>query len=106
LPSSLETKERLKAIVLIRRYAHNFSKSATELGRNNLQPHRIDTGDHPLIKQAMRRQPYAYIEEIERNVQELLATDIIDTAVSTGASNVLIVKKRTEHGVFVSTTES
>jgi hypothetical protein len=64
------------------------------LGRNNLQPHRIDTGDHPPIKQAMRRQPYAHIEEIERNIQELLAADIIEPAVSPWASNVLLVKKK------------
>jgi len=54
LPESLTHEERKKASDLIRRYANVFSKSATDLGRNKTLPHRIDTGDCPPIKQAMR----------------------------------------------------
>jgi hypothetical protein len=67
LPSSLKTEERRKAIDLIRRYAHILSKPATDFGRNNLQPHRIDTSDHLPIKQAMRRQSYALELRTGRN---------------------------------------
>lgn len=55
-PSILKPEGGRKAIDLIRRYAHIFSKSAKDLGRNNIQPHRIDTGDHLSTNQATRRQ--------------------------------------------------
>jgi predicted aspartyl protease len=94
LPSCLTAEERWRASEFIRRYAHVFSKSATDLGRNRMMPHCIDTGDHPPIKQPMRRHPYAHLSEIERNVQELLASKVIEPATSPWASNVLLVKKK------------
>ncbi|HSN23183.1 MAG TPA: reverse transcriptase family protein, partial [Methylomicrobium sp.] len=94
LPSSLTDDEKRKAANFIRRYAHAFSKSATDLGRNSMHPHRIDTGDHAPIKQQLRRQPYAHLPEIERNVQELLDAGVIEPASSPWASNVLLVKKK------------
>jgi hypothetical protein len=94
LPDCLTVEQRDKATELIRTYAHVFSKSATDLGRNRMQPHRIDTGDHSPVKQPMRRHPYAHLDEIERNVQELLAAKVIEPATSPWASNVLLVKKK------------
>jgi len=60
--------------------SHVFSGSASDLGRNRMMPHRINTGSHPPVKQQFRRQPYAYLPEIERNVQELLAAKVIEPA--------------------------
>jgi len=71
-----------------------FSKPANDHGRNKQLPHRIDAGDCPPIKQALRRQPYAHVSEIEKNVQELLAAKVIEPASSAWASNVLLVKKK------------
>jgi hypothetical protein len=42
----------------------------------------------------MRQHPYAHLDEIERNVQELLAAKVIEPATSPWASNVLLVKKK------------
>ena len=94
LPSCLGTEERRQAADFIRRYAHVFSTSATDLGRNKMLPHRIDTGDHPPVRQLLRRHPYAQLSEIERNVQELVAAKVIEPATSPWASNVLLVKKK------------
>jgi hypothetical protein len=94
LPSCLTAEERWRASEFIRRYAHVFSKSATDLGRNRMMPNCIHTGDHPPIKQTMRRQPYAHLSEIERNVQELLTSKVIEPATSPWASDVLLVKNK------------
>jgi hypothetical protein len=57
LSSFLTIEERRRATDFIRQYAHVLSKSATDLGRNRMQPHRTDTGDHPQVKQPMCRHP-------------------------------------------------
>jgi RNase H-like domain found in reverse transcriptase/Reverse transcriptase (RNA-dependent DNA polymerase) len=94
LPDFLTVDERRKAADLVRRYAHVFSKSATDLGRNRLLPHHTDTGKHHRVKQPLRRHPYAHVAEIERNVQELLDAKVTELASSPWASNVLLVKKK------------
>jgi hypothetical protein len=71
LPSVLSDEKGQEASRFIGSYAHVFSKSAIDLGRNVMLPQKINTGDHPPVRQPLRRQPQAYQEEIERNVQEL-----------------------------------
>lgn len=94
LSDSLTVEERQKAQHLVRQYAHVISKSAIDLGRSRLQPHRIDIGNYSSIKQPIRRQPYAHLAEIESNVQEMLDAKVIEPASSPWASNVLLVKKK------------
>jgi transposase InsO family protein/predicted aspartyl protease len=94
LPEELTADQRCQAAEFIRSYAHIFSRNATDLGRNSMLPHRINTGDHPPIRQPLRRQPYAHQAEIERNVQEMLAAKVIEPAQSPWQSNVLLVPKR------------
>jgi hypothetical protein len=88
LPSVLSDEQRQEASRFIRSYAHVFSKSAIDLGRNGMLPHRINTGDHLPVRQPLRRQPHAYQEEIERNVLELLAAKVIEPTASPWATNV------------------
>jgi transposase InsO family protein len=94
LPPSLTEEQRMMAAKFLREKASIFSKSATDLGRNRMIPHRIDTGDHPPVRQSLRRQPYAQLEEIEKNVQELLQAGVIRPSTSAWSSNVLLVKKK------------
>jgi hypothetical protein len=94
LPDYLNQQERQKATEFIRRHVSVVSKSATDLVRNRMRPHRIDTGDYQTIKEPMRRHPYAHIPIIESNVQELLAAKVIEPAASPWASNVLLVQKK------------
>jgi hypothetical protein len=42
----------------------------------------------------MRRQPYAQVAEIEKNVQELLAAKLIEPTISPWSSNVLLVRRK------------
>lgn len=94
LPSELSDDQRKQATDFIGSYAHVFSSSAMDLGRNRMMPHRIYTKDDAPIRQPLRRQPFAYLPEIERNVQELLAAGVIEPAQSPWSSNVCLVKKK------------
>ena len=94
LPTELTADQRLRATEFVKTYSHVFSRSATDLGRNDFLPHRINTGTHSPIKQPLRRYPYAYSTEIEKSVQELLAAKVIEPTASPWSSNVLLVKKK------------
>ncbi len=94
LPEQLTREEKERAAAFIRSYAHAFSSSNTDLGRNRLVPHRINTGNRSPVRQPLRRQPYAHVAKIEENVQELLAAKLIEPTVSPWSSNVLLVKKK------------
>jgi hypothetical protein len=94
LPSELTANQQQQAENFVKSYAHAFSKSATDLGRNKMLHRRINTSENPPVEQPLRRQPYAHLPEIERNVRELLAAKIIEPAQSPWSSNVLLVRKR------------
>lgn len=94
LPSELTMEQRKQAEDFIKSFAYVFSKSAGDLGRNRTLPHRINTGLVSPVKEPLRRHPYAHLAEIERNVQEMLAANVIEPAQSAWSSNVLLVRKK------------
>jgi len=92
LSSTLTAEQSQRASTFLLDHANVFSRSSTDLGRNSMLPHRIDTGESALIRQ-LRRQSYADLDEIENNVQEMLKDKVIEPATSPWAANVLLVKK-------------
>ncbi|GFR22301.1 retrovirus-related Pol polyprotein from transposon opus [Trichonephila clavata] len=48
---------------MLREFKELVPTSSEEFGRTNLTKHRIDTGNHPPIKQHPRRLPFAKVEE-------------------------------------------
>ena len=56
--------------------------------------HRIDTGTHRPIRQALRRHPFKYLDIIDKQVQEMKAHSITEPAASPWASNVVLVRKK------------
>ena len=60
----------------------------------SLAKHTIDTGDARPIKQTLRRQPFAHLETIDKQVQDMLKTGIIEPSQSPWVSNVVIVTKK------------
>ncbi|GBN00942.1 Transposon Ty3-I Gag-Pol polyprotein [Araneus ventricosus] len=56
--------------------------------------HRINTGNHPPIKQYPRRLPLAKKEEAERLVKEMVDNGIIDESSGPWASPIVLVKKK------------
>ena len=91
LPAELESGQRDQAVDFIKLYAHIFSRLETDLGRNRMLPHRINTGNHPPVRQSLQCQPYAHHAEIERKVQELLKAKVIEPAQSPCQANVLLI---------------
>lgn len=55
-----------------------FATDLKELGQANTQPHRIETGDALPIRQRFYRQSPQTNAEMNRQLQEMLDTDIIE----------------------------
>ncbi|GBN22770.1 Transposon Ty3-I Gag-Pol polyprotein [Araneus ventricosus] len=56
--------------------------------------HRMNTGNHPPIKQYPRRLPLAKKEEAERLVKEIVDNGIIEESSGPWASPIVLVKKK------------
>ncbi|GBN29264.1 hypothetical protein AVEN_155863-1 [Araneus ventricosus] len=59
LPSTLENFRRTAVRKLINEFQNLFSTCDADVGHCNITQHRINTGDHPPIKQYPRRLPLA-----------------------------------------------
>ena len=66
------------------------------LGHTNVATHTIDTGNSTPIKQRPRRLPYAYRDEADKQIKDMLAKGIIRPSTSPWASPIALVKKRSE----------
>ena len=75
-------------------FADVFSAGDHDLGKTNLVKHHIDTGGVRPIKERPRRQPAIHQQEIDRQVEDLLARGIIEPSDGPWASNVVLVKKK------------
>ena len=93
LPAELSNAERRVAVDFVREYEQVFSRDEFDIGRTNLIPHRIDTGDNRPFRQALRRHPLVHEQYIDETVVKLLENDLIEPAASPWASNVLLAKK-------------
>ncbi|GBM78488.1 hypothetical protein AVEN_176818-1 [Araneus ventricosus] len=100
LPSILENLEGLneeqRTVVreLFQEFHNLFSTSDSDLGLCNMTQHRINTGNHPLIKQYPRRLPLAKKEEAELLVKDMVDNGIIEESSGPWASPIVLVKKK------------
>ena len=78
---------------LVHDYADVFSRSEFDLGRTEALHHRIDTGDSRPIKQPLRRHPKVHEDFIDKQVEKMLAANVIEPCASPWASNVVLAKK-------------
>ncbi|GFT22004.1 retrovirus-related Pol polyprotein from transposon 412 [Trichonephila clavipes] len=60
----LDKKQRCATGELITEFQSVFSRTSEDFGRTRLTRHRIDTGEHPPIKQHPRQLPFAKQEEV------------------------------------------
>ena len=90
------TPEQLQeAAKLVNDYQHVFVGPDNKLGRTDAcEGHRIDTGDHPPIRQRLRRLPAKRKHMVEECIQELLEQKCIKPSDSDWASPVVIVQKK------------
>ncbi|GBO45355.1 Retrovirus-related Pol polyprotein from transposon 297, partial [Araneus ventricosus] len=100
LPSILENLEglneeqRTAVKELLQVFQNLFSTSDSDVGRCNVTQHRMNTDNHPPIKQYARRLPLAKKEEAERLVKEMVDNGIIEESSGPWASPIVLVKKK------------
>ena len=90
---TLSEEEKEKWRVFLTEYNHLFALDKSELGSTNVITHSIDTGDHPPIRQAVRRTPFALRQQVDNLVQEMLNQGIIQPSQSPWASPIVLVKR-------------
>ncbi|GBN71181.1 hypothetical protein AVEN_133438-1 [Araneus ventricosus] len=73
----LNEEQRTAARKLLNEFQNLFSTGDADVGRCNMTQHRINTGDHPSIKQYRRRLPLARKEEADHLVKEMADNGII-----------------------------
>jgi len=94
LPADITEEQRRQIVQFLQEYDDMFSRGTFDMGRTTLVEHSIDTGQNRPIRQALRRHPYAHLDEIDRQVDELQQNEFIEPAASPWASNVVLVKKK------------
>ena len=94
LPDDLTLNQKHRAEEFIRARANVFSRSEFDIGRTNIIPHRIDTGDNGPHFEQLRRHPTTQLPVIDEHVQHMLEHDVIEPAASPWCSNVVMVRKQ------------
>ena len=94
LPMDLTAEQRDRAEKFIRSHANVFSRSEYDIGRTNIIPHRIDTGEHSPHFEQLRHHPTTQLPVIDEHVQHMLEHDVIEPAASHWCSNVVMVRKQ------------
>ncbi|GBN26385.1 Retrovirus-related Pol polyprotein from transposon 297 [Araneus ventricosus] len=90
----LNEEQRTAVKELLEEFQNLFSASDSDVSRCNMTQHRINTGNHPPIKQYPRRLPLAKKEEAERLVKEMVDNGIIEESSGPWASPIVLVKKK------------
>ena len=91
---SVTIDEKRQVGAILEEYADCFSRSEYDLGHTTLVKHSINTGDNAPVKQTLRRQPLAYLPEIDRQLEEMSRQKIIEPSQSPWASNLVVAKKK------------
>ncbi|EZG43157.1 putative retrotransposon protein, partial [Gregarina niphandrodes] len=90
---SLSVSQRQDILKLLTAYDSTWT--ATRVGRCKVLEHRLDTGDSKPIKQGTRRYSPEQKQEIQRQVQDLLAAGAIEESDSPWGSQIVMVPKQT-----------
>ena len=79
---------------LLHTHADVLASSTADLGRTSKLQHKIDTGNSPPIRQAVRRLSPHRREEVKQLLSEMLARGVIEPSSSPWASPVVLVRKK------------
>jgi len=101
LDPELDDEQRSRIHALLKQYQSILSTNDHDIGRTHLVEHTIDTGNHRPIRPPLRRQPFQHQDFIDEETKRMLEYGIIEPAVSSWASNVVLVKKRTDRSASV-----
>ena len=93
--SDLLNEDQIKQLdSLLIRHDKTFSKSKYDLGTATAIKHKIDTGDARPIKQQPRRLPLTKRDDVNKEIQRLLDSGIIEPSKSPWASPIVPVTKK------------
>ena len=91
---ALSESEMKQVVSLIKDYSNIFMGPDGKLGCTNLTTHKIDTGDHPPIKQKQRRMPLKQEEIADTEVSKMLKEGVVEPGSGSWLSPYLIVTKK------------
>ncbi|XP_069800966.1 uncharacterized protein [Dendropsophus ebraccatus] len=77
-----------------KRHHEAFSKHSLDFGKTGLVQHRINSKDHPPIKEKHRPIPPASYQQVKRLLQEMKDTNFIQESQSPWAAPIVLVKKK------------
>ncbi|GFW55987.1 retrovirus-related Pol polyprotein from transposon 412 [Trichonephila clavipes] len=92
--AELSPEQKSSAERLFQEFEDVFSRNSSDIGHTTVTQHRIDTADHPPIKQHPRRLPFAKQEEVGTILREMQENDIIEPSSSPWASPIVLVRKK------------
>ncbi len=96
----LNEEEKRALLILLGKNRDVFAKDLTELGTGKVKPHIIDTGDANPIKLRPYRVNPDKKEEIDKQVKEMLQSEVIEPSVSEWQAPVVLVKKKDQKWRF------
>ena len=79
---------------LLEKYSEIFSVGDTDLGRTSVVQMKLDTGDHPPVKQKPYKTPFAERPMVERQLDDMLEAGVISPSNSPWASPIVVVPKK------------
>ena len=91
---NLNSAQRKGLASLLNEFTDIFSSGPSDLGRTGIVQHRIDTGDHPPIKQAPRRIPMHQQGTVRQHVDDMLQHGVVQPSTSPWAAPIVLVKKK------------
>ena len=71
-----------------------FALDQSELGTTDVITHTVNTGDHPPIRQHLRRMPFALRNQVTEMVKDMLDHQVIQPSSSPWASPIVLVEKK------------
>ena len=92
--SRLTTHQKEQLFQLLLAYADIFATSTTDYGHTRELQHTIHTGDHPPIRQRVRRLPPHKREEVRELLKQMQQRGVIRPSSSPWASPIVLVTKR------------
>ncbi|GFX70407.1 retrovirus-related Pol polyprotein from transposon opus [Trichonephila clavipes] len=98
--AELSPEQKSSAERLFQEFEDVFSRNSSDIGHTTVTQHRIDTADHPPIKQHPRRLPFAKQEEVGTLLREMQENDIIEPSSSPWASPIVLVRKKDDSTRF------
>lgn len=89
----LESDQQKQLTALLVSFQDIFALSPDKLGTTDLVTHFINTGDHPSIRQPVRRTPFALRAKVDQRVGEMLEQGVIEPSASPCASPIVLIRK-------------